>query len=78
MGNYDIRTLQLYLLENLKTLHSVFEKHNLRYYLVSGTMLGAVRHKGFIPWDDDIDLGMARADYERFIEHSKEWLPEHL
>lgn len=78
MANYDIRTLQLYLLENLKTLHSVFEKHNLRYYLVSGTMLGAVRHKGFIPWDDDIDLGMPRADYERFIEHSKEWLPEYL
>ena len=78
MGNYDIRTLQLYLLENLKTLHSVFKKHNLRYYLVSGTMLGAVRHKGFIPWDDDIDLAMPRADYEKLIKYSKEYLPDYL
>lgn len=53
--------------EILNHIVAVCEKHGLRYYLSYGTLLGAIRHKGFIPWDDDIDISMPRADYERLI-----------
>lgn len=52
------------ILNILLWFHQYCDEHNLRYYLVEGTMLGAARHQGFIPWDDDIDVGMPRADYE--------------
>ena len=53
----------------LKQIHNVCAQQGLRYFLVGGTLLGAIRHNGFIPWDDDIDIGMPRADYERFIDY---------
>lgn len=78
MANYDIRPLQLRLLQILEKMDKVCKEHNLRYYIIAGTLLGAVRHKGFIPWDDDLDIGMPRKDYEQLIKHSQEWLPQPL
>lgn len=63
--------MQQRLTKMLGWFHTYCENHNLRYYLIYGTMLGAVRHKGFIPWDDDIDVGMPRADYERLRQLCK-------
>ena len=63
-----LRTVQLACLEILKKYREVCEKHGLRYYLAYGTLLGAVRHGGYIPWDDDIDVWMPRKDFERFLK----------
>lgn len=59
------------LLETMDYFHNLCEEHQLNYFLVGGTLLGAVRHQGFIPWDDDIDVVMPRADYERFLKLQK-------
>ena len=62
-----LRQLQMTELDILKTVHSFCVHHDIKYSLYAGTLLGAVRHKGFIPWDDDIDICMSRDEYERFI-----------
>ncbi len=58
--------LKFCLLDMLLWFHNYCKDNSLRYYLVEGTMLGAARHQGYIPWDDDIDVGMPRSDYEQF------------
>ena len=73
----DIRAIQLKELEILKAVAEVCERHGLRYFLDGGTCLGAVRHQGFIPWDDDIDVGMPRQDYEKFRAVAPEELAPH-
>jgi len=65
--------LQKKQLDILKAFISVCEKHHLQYFLVGGSTLGAIRHKGFIPWDDDIDVGMPRKDYDEFIKLQHEF-----
>lgn len=59
--------IQASLLSVLSRYSAYCSHHNLKYSLVGGTLLGAIRHQGFIPWDDDIDIGMPRPDYERLI-----------
>ena len=77
-AKYDIRELQTRLLPVLETIDKVCKEHDLCYYLCAGTMLGAVRHHGFIPWDDDVDIMMPRKDYEEFIKYSQTELPKDL
>lgn len=70
MKEYDDDTLkrvQKLELSILKDFINVCEKHNLTYFALAGTGIGALRHKGFIPWDDDIDVGLPRNDYEKLL-----------
>lgn len=64
----NLRTIQQGSAKLLQTIDTICKKHKLKYWLHYGTLLGAVRHGGFIPWDDDIDIGMMRDDYEKLIE----------
>ena len=66
------------LLDMLEIFEDICEKHSLRYYASGGTLLGAARHHGFIPWDDDIDVAMPREDYERLQQILPGELPGHL
>lgn len=61
-------------LDMVRKYVQICEKYNLKYFMAGGTFLGAVRHNGFIPWDDDIDLGMYRKDYDRFLKIAEEEL----
>lgn len=74
----QLKALQQTELETFKVFVSVCETLRIRYYLLAGTLLGAVRHQGFIPWDDDIDVGILREDYERFLSQAGKLLPSHL
>lgn len=70
--------VQKVVFESFRYFADICEKLNLEYYLVNGSALGAVKYGGFIPWDDDLDVGMPRKDYEIFIEKAGEYLPENL
>ena len=63
-----LKNTQLLNLELLRFIDNVCNKHNIDYWITGGTLLGAVRHGGFIPWDDDVDITFMREDYEKFIE----------
>ena len=67
MNQKEIKSIQAEAFLLFKDFDKACRTNHLRYYMIGGTMLGAVRHRGFIPWDDDIDVGMPRPDYERFI-----------
>ena len=67
----SIKEVQYVQKEMLKEIIKFFKENNLNYYIWAGSLLGAVRHKGFIPWDDDIDLAMLRPDYDKLITYLK-------
>jgi len=71
----QIRQIQLANLELLKIFDNICKKANLEYWLNYGTLLGAVRHKGYVPWDDDIDVGMMQSDYDKLIEALEKFSP---
>ena len=75
---YNIKPLQEEVLKIFKVFAAICEKHGLRYYAAYGTALGAIRHHGFIPWDDDFDVAMPRSDYNKFVNIVRGALPREL
>lgn len=71
MSQLTLQEIQGVLLEMMKDIHQFCVSNGIQYSLAYGTLIGAIRHKGFIPWDDDIDIWMPRPDYERFINEYK-------
>ena len=72
MKKLSLRETQLALLGLLNEFDRICKEHNLRYSISYGTLIGAVRHKGFVPWDDDVDVCMPRPDYEKFVKLVRE------
>lgn len=73
-----LRRMQLRMLEMLEVLDEICRRHGISYWLSGGSMLGAVRHQGFIPWDDDLDIEMLRPDFEKLMRLLPAELPDHL
>ena len=74
----SLRKAQLREVEILVEIDKICRKHNIKYWIDFGTLLGAVRHKGFIPWDDDLDICMLSEDYKKFLTIAPQELPEWL
>ena len=72
------KRIQSILLSMMKEIHKIISDNGFTYFLCAGSVLGAVRHNGFIPWDDDLDIAMPRDDYERFLKIAPSILPNHL
>lgn len=74
----ELRQLQLRMLDILIVVSDICKRHNISYWISGGTLLGAVVHEGFIPWDDDIDVEMMRSDYKKLLKILPSELPAHL
>ena len=73
-----LRRQQLVMLDMVKELDRICKKYSIPYFLYGGTLLGAIRHNGFIPWDDDLDVGLMRSDYQRLMKVLSDELPSHI
>ena len=73
-----LRKMQLRILDILVEIDKVCRKHGIGYWIDFGTLLGAVRHGGFIPWDDDLDIAMTSEDFQKFLEIAPKELPPTL
>ena len=69
-----VKHLQRVILGIITDIDALCQKNSIDYYLVGGSTIGAVRHKGFIPWDDDIDITMPRKDYDKFVQYASKEL----
>lgn len=78
MPDNNLEKIQNTVYQILVDFDNFCAKHNLTYYLTYGTLIGAVRHQDFIPWDDDIDVSMPREDYDKLLNELSNELPEHL
>lgn len=77
-GETRLRQCQLVMLRMLKIFDYLCTKHDIKYFLTGGTLLGAIRHQGFIPWDDDLDVGITRENYEKFVKYAVPELPNDI
>ena len=74
---FQMNEVQSACLNILKSIDAICEKHDLTYYIYGGSLLGAYRHNGFIPWDDDIDIAMTRKDFEKLKYYQREF-PDYM
>lgn len=77
-ANTPLDQTKIVMLRLLQVADDICKRHNIPYWVMAGTLLGAVRHKGFIPWDDDLDIGMLREDWNRFIKIARTELPDDI
>lgn len=73
--DYEIKKIQVIELQSLDVLEKVCKKLNIRFFLYGGSLLGAVKYQGFVPWDDDLDIAMLRPDYEKLIKEGPSLIP---
>ncbi len=76
--NGKLSSIQQLMLKVILEIDTICKKHGIKYFLGGGTLLGAIRHQGFIPWDDDADIMMLRKDYDRFVQVASHDLPDYL